>query len=70
VPPGSTSRRLPYAIRRYNRGVFSYRPGASLENYMFYFDRGLGTCYEDNLEIDHAGYRLCNQCASGKAMEH
>jgi tetratricopeptide (TPR) repeat protein len=54
----STSRRLPYAIRRFDRGVFSYLPGEPLENYMFHFDRVAGTGYEDNFEIDHAGYRL------------
>jgi tetratricopeptide (TPR) repeat protein len=54
----STSRRLPYAIRRYDRDVFSYRPGEPLQNYMLHFDRAPGTGYEDNFEIDHAGYRL------------
>jgi tetratricopeptide (TPR) repeat protein len=54
----STSHRLPYAIRRYDRDVFSYRPGEPLENYMFHFDRAPGMGYEDDFEIDHAGYRL------------
>jgi tetratricopeptide (TPR) repeat protein len=54
----STSRRLPYALRRYDRDVFSYRPGEPLENYMFHFDRAPGKGYEDNVELDHAGYRL------------
>jgi tetratricopeptide (TPR) repeat protein len=54
----STSRRLPHAIRRPDRDVFSYRPGEPLEKYIFHFDRTPGTGYEDNFEIDHAGYRL------------
>src|SRR5262249_21935596 len=29
----STSRRLPYSLRRYDRGFFSYRPGEPLEDY-------------------------------------
>jgi tetratricopeptide (TPR) repeat protein len=54
----STSRRLPYAIRRYDRDVLSYRPGEPLQDYMFHFDRAPGSGFGDNLEIDHAGYRL------------
>src|SRR5262249_47826393 len=34
----SPSRRLPYAIRRYGRGIFSYRPGEPLEGYILHFD--------------------------------
>jgi tetratricopeptide (TPR) repeat protein len=63
----STSRRLPYAIRRYDRGVFSYRPGEPLENYIFHFDRMPGTGYEDNFEIDHAGYRLLQSACFRKS---
>jgi tetratricopeptide (TPR) repeat protein len=63
----STSRRLPYAIRRYDRGAFSYRPGEPLENYIFHFDRMPGTGYEDNLEIDHAGYRLLQSACFRKS---
>src|SRR5262249_55279547 len=50
----STSRRLPYSIRRYGRSFFSYRPGEPLEDYVFHFDGGP----EDKFEIDGAGYRL------------
>jgi tetratricopeptide (TPR) repeat protein len=63
----STSRRLPYAIRRYDRGVFSYRPGEPLENYIFHFDRMPGTGYDDNFEIDHAGYRLLQSACFRKS---
>jgi tetratricopeptide (TPR) repeat protein len=63
----STSRWLPYGIRRYDRDVFSYRPGEPLENYIFHFDRTPGTGYEDNLEIDHAGYRLLQSACYRKS---
>jgi tetratricopeptide (TPR) repeat protein len=63
----STSHRLPYAIRRYDRDVFSYRPGEPLENYIFHFDRASGTGYEGNFEIDHAGYRLLQSACFRKS---
>ena len=66
----STSHRLPYAIRRYDRDVYSYRPGEPLGDYIFHFDRARGTGFEDNFEIDHAGYRLlqslCFRKSDGK----
>lgn len=54
----STSRRLPYAIRRYDRGLFSYRPGEPLQNYVLHFDHPQGHGYEDKFEISGAAYRL------------
>jgi tetratricopeptide (TPR) repeat protein len=54
----STSRRLPYSLRRYDRGAFSYRPGEPLANYILHFDRAPGTGSDDMFEIDHAAYRL------------
>ena len=36
----STSRLLPYALRRFGRGFFSYRPGEPLSDYILHFDRG------------------------------
>ena len=43
----STSRPLPYSLRRYGRGMFSYRPGEALENYILHFDRAPGTGHDD-----------------------
>jgi tetratricopeptide (TPR) repeat protein len=54
----TTSRRLPYSIRRYGRGFFSYRAGEPLEDYILHFDRAPGTGYDDSFEISHAAYRL------------
>ncbi len=38
----TTSLRLPATLLRYGRGVFSYRPGEPLENYILHFDRAQG----------------------------
>jgi tetratricopeptide (TPR) repeat protein len=60
----SSARALPYAVRRYGRGYFSYRPGEPLEDYMIHFDRagGSGSAFE----IAHAGYRfLQSACYRG-----
>jgi tetratricopeptide (TPR) repeat protein len=53
----TTSTPLPDSIRRYNRDVFSYRPGEPLSDYRITFDRGRGAD-EDRFEIAHAAYRL------------
>jgi len=63
----STSRRLPYAIRRADRHVFSYRPGEPLGDYMLHFDRAPGSGYGDNFEIDHAGYRMLQSACFRKS---
>jgi len=52
----STSAPLPYAIPRYDRGVFSYRPGEPLGDSFIYFDRA--AVPDDRFEIAHAAYRL------------
>jgi predicted CXXCH cytochrome family protein len=58
----TTSRYVPNAIRRYDRSLFSYRPGQPLGDYAIYFDRGKGDHATDNqgdrFEIAHAAYRL------------
>ncbi len=54
----STSRRLPYALRRYGRAVFSYRPGQLLEDYILHFDHAPGAGRDDKFEISGAAYRL------------
>jgi tetratricopeptide (TPR) repeat protein len=52
----SSSRALPYAIRRFGRGYFSYRPGEPLQDYMLHFERAAGS--GDAFEINNAGYRF------------
>lgn len=65
----STSRRLPYTIRRYGRGWFSYRPGEPLERYVLHFDHPPGAGYDDKFEIAGAAYRLMKSaCFGGGAM--
>lgn len=59
----SSSRPLPYTIRRYGRGAFSYRAGEALADYALHFDRAKGT---DEFEIAHAAYRF-RQTACFKA---
>jgi predicted CXXCH cytochrome family protein len=54
----TTSRRLPYSLRRWNRGAFSYRPGEPLGDYILHFDHPPGAGYDDKFEIAHAAYRL------------
>ena len=64
-----TSFRLPSAIVRYERGIFSYRPGEPLMDYVLHFDRGVRdrdappasgapAINNDRFEIAHAAYRL------------
>lgn len=54
----STSRALPQAIRRYDRGPFSYRPGEPLADFILHFDHPAGAGYDNKFEIAHAAYRL------------
>jgi len=54
----TTSFRLPSAITRYRRGIFSYRPGESLGDYVLHFDQPAKSGYDDKFEIAHAAYRL------------
>ncbi len=54
----TTSLRLPATLLRYGRGVFSYRPGEPLEDYIQHFDRAPGSGLEDRFEFASAAYRL------------
>ena len=54
----STSGPLPFRIRRYERGPFSYVPGKPLGDYFIHFDHAPGTGREDKFEIAGAAYRL------------
>ncbi|MFL6451879.1 MAG: tetratricopeptide repeat protein [Bryobacteraceae bacterium] len=53
----TSSRPLPYSIRRYDRGVFSYRPGEPLPDYALHFDQQPRPG-ADRFEIAGAAYRL------------
>lgn len=54
----TTSFRLPHAIVRYERGIFSYRPQEPLTSFILHFDHPAGRGYDDKFEIAHAAYRL------------
>jgi predicted CXXCH cytochrome family protein len=54
----STSGPLPFRIRRYERGPFSYLPGQPLGDYFIHFDHAPGTGHEDKFEIAGGAYRL------------
>jgi predicted CXXCH cytochrome family protein len=51
----TTSMELPQAIRRFDREVFSFRPGEPLGAYMVHFDAATG---RDRFEIVNQAYRL------------
>jgi len=54
----TTSVRLPPSIVRYSRGMFSFRPGERLADYILHFDHSAGTGHDDKFEIAGAAYRL------------
>jgi Flp pilus assembly protein TadD len=54
----TTSLRLPANLLRYGRGVFSFRPGEPLEDYLVHFDRAAGSGLHDRFELDSSAYRL------------
>jgi predicted CXXCH cytochrome family protein len=54
----TTSAPLPYAVRRLDRGVFSYKPGEPLSEYMLHFDHAAGSGHDDKFEIASAAYRF------------
>ncbi len=54
----STSRALPYAIRRFERAPFSYQPHQPLTDFIVHFDFPAGRGPQDHFEIAHHGYRL------------
>ena len=63
----STSTRLPYAVERAGRGVYSYRPGEPLADYVVHFDHATGTGRDDKFEIAHAAYRLLRSACFRKS---
>jgi len=54
----TTSFPLPNAIRRFDRGPFSYRPGEPLSDFQLFFDHAPGTGREAKFEIVNSVYRL------------
>jgi predicted CXXCH cytochrome family protein len=54
----TTSLRLPATLLRNGRGIFSYRPGEALENYILHFDRAPEISPEDRFEFGGAAYQL------------
>ena len=63
----TTSVELPQMIRRFDRAVFSFRPGEPLGDYMVHFDAGSGG---DRFEIVNQAYRLrqsaCFRASGGR----
>lgn len=53
----TSSSHMPNEIRRYDRTVFSFRPGQPLGDYKLYFDP-VSNQKTDRFEIAHAAYRL------------
>jgi predicted CXXCH cytochrome family protein len=54
----TTQSPLPGALKRFNRGVFSYRPGEPLTDYIAYFDHAPGRGRDDKFELISGAYRL------------
>ncbi len=54
----TTSGPLPNAIRRFDRGPFSFRPGEPLSDFQLYFDHAPAAGRESKFEIVNSVYRL------------
>ena len=54
----TTSSRLPASLLRVGRGVFSYRPGEPLGDFILALDRAPGSEHADSVELVSAPYRL------------
>ena len=80
----TTSAPLPNAIRRFDRGPFSYRPGEALSAFQLSFDHAPGSGREGKFEIVNSVYRLrqskcflasngalgCTTCHDPHAIKH
>jgi predicted CXXCH cytochrome family protein len=68
----TTSFPLPNAIRRYERGPFSFRPGEPLGAFILNFDHAPAASREEKFEIVNAAYRLrrsaCFLKSNGKML--
>lgn len=66
----TTSENLPTEIMRYGRGVFSYRPGEPLGDYVLSFDHAPGSGRDDKFDLVSSPYRLrksaCFLASGGK----
>ncbi len=66
----TTTTELPGAIMRFERSVFSYRPGEPLADYILFFDHAPGTGHDDKFEFVSSVYRLrksaCFQSSAGQ----
>jgi len=66
----TTSLRLPASLTRFDRPVFSYRPGEPLEQYALHFDHAPGAGLDDKFEFSGSPYRLrrsaCFLASAGK----
>jgi len=66
----TTTLRLAASITRFDRSVFSYRPGEPLEEYALHFDHAPGAGYDDKFEFSSSPYRLrksaCFLASAGK----
>lgn len=54
----TTSSPLPNAVRRFDRGPYSYRPGEPLSAFILFFDHAPGSGRDDKFEIVSSAYRL------------
>jgi len=67
----TTSSRLPASLLRTGRGVFSYRPGEPLSDFILSLDRAPDSEHADTVELVSAPYRLARSActlASGKPL--
>jgi Flp pilus assembly protein TadD len=66
----TTTTELPGNIMRFERSVFSYRPGEPLADYILFFDHAPGTGHDDKFEFVSSVYRLrksaCFQASAGR----
>ena len=54
----TTSRSLPHSIQRFDRPIFSFRPGEPLADYILHFDKAPTNVPEDRFEVAHMAYRM------------
>jgi predicted CXXCH cytochrome family protein len=67
----TTSSRLPASLLRVSRGVFSYRPGEPLAEFILALDRAPSAEHADSVELVSAPYRLAKSActmAGGKPL--
>lgn len=54
----TSTRSLPATVTRFDRNIFSFRPGQPLSDYILHFDSAAGNAPADRFEIAHTVYRL------------